>query len=241
MRKSLPMIISQKIVNDYLFGKTIGDDSRLPTQLELQKRYYVSRTTILKAIDILREENLIYSIQGKGMYFTSECNALCLSGVYSYDYQLFQNGILVDNQLLSSRVSLASKEIADKLNIPRGEKVIEIIQKKVNRKTGSEVLLQCSYLRYDRFENLDLNSVDKRLYSLLTKNENLKVTDASEQIMISQIKREHSKYLEATYGDVMQIERISQEGELIVEYTTTYLLENSVKYSISHTREISKA
>lgn len=235
MRKSLPMIISQKIVNDYLFGETTGDDTRLPTQLELQKRYYVSRTTILKAIDILREENLIYSIQGKGMYFTSDCSTLCLSGIYSYDYQLFQNGILVDNHILTSRICLASKGIANKLNISRGDKIIEIVQKKVDRKTGCDVILQCCTLRYDRFENLDLKRVDNRLYALLTKEENLNLTNTTEQLMVSAVNREHNKYLNAEYDEVMKIERVSCEQEQIIGCSTTYILENSIKYGIDHT------
>lgn len=233
MKKSLPEKISQKIVNDFLKDEKINNNMQLPTQLELQKKYYVSRTTILKALDILREANLIYSIQGKGMYLTNDRHSLYLNGIYSYDYQLQKSGIELDNKLLSSRICSASEEVASKFKIEPGDKVIEIIRKKVDKTTGCDVILQCNYLRFDRFRNLDFDKLNNnRLYSVLGLDFNLNLTSADEQIMISHIKREHGKFLGLSYGDVMRIDRVSYEHDNVVEFTHTYLLVNSFKYDV---------
>lgn len=233
MRKSLPLTISEKIMNDYFRDKSMNTDIQLPTQLELQKRYYVSRTTILKAIDILREKNYIYSIQGKGIFFTIDRHSLYLNGIYSYDYQLQKDDIVLDNKLLSARICRASESVATKFGIGIGDKVIEIIRKKVDRETNCDVILQCNYLRYERFRSLDFDKLNNnRLYSVLGLDFNLNLTSANEQIMISHIKRDYSCYLQKSYGDVMRIDRISYEQEIIVEYTQTYLLVNSFKYDV---------
>lgn len=233
MRKSLPVVISQKIINDYLRNRKISTDLQLPTQLELQEKYFVSRTTILKAIDILREENLVYSVQGKGMFFTNNRHSLYLNGIYSYDYQLLKDGILLDNYLLSSRVCPASEEVARKFAIEAGEPVIEIIRKKVDRTTHRDVILQCNYLRYERFKNLAFNKLNNnRLYSVLSLDCDLNLTTADEQIMVSRINRDYCKCLEGNYGEVMRIDRLSYERDVVVEYTHTYLLVNSFKYDI---------
>ncbi|WOO87133.1 GntR family transcriptional regulator [Mollicutes bacterium LVI A0039] len=233
MKKKLPVIISQKIINDYLKDGKINASNQLPTQRELQKKYFVSRTTILKAIDILREDNLIYSIQGKGIYFTNDRHSLYLQGIYSYDYQLQQSGIELDNQLLSGRICIASDEVANKFNLNSGDKVIEIIRKKVDKSTGCDVILQCNYLNFERFRNLDFTKLNNnRLYAVLGTDFNLNLTSANEQIMISHIDREYSKFLNTSYGNVMRIDRLSYEGDEVVEFTHTFLLVDSFKYDV---------
>lgn len=233
MRKNLPLIVSQKIVNDYLRNNDANQNNKLPTQLELQKKYYVSRTTILKAIDILRAENLVYSVQGKGMYFTPDCYSLYLNRIYSYDYQMNKNGIVMENYVLDSRICKADDELAKKLNINLGDKVIEIIRKKVDSKTGQDLILQCNYLCYNRFKNLEIEKLnDNRLYSILSKEFNLNLTSAEEEVMISNIKPEHSKYLNKKYGKIMRIDRVSYEQTDVVEYIHTYFLLNDFKYEI---------
>lgn len=233
MKKSLPATIAQKIINDYLKDEKINVSQKLPTQLELQTKYYISRTTVLKAIDILRDENLVYSVQGKGMFFTNDRHSLYLNGIYSYDYQLLKSGIKLDNCLLSSRICSANEEVADKFNIKQGDKVIEIIRKKVDVESGKDLILQCNYLRFDRFKALDFDKLNNnRLYSILGSDFDLNLTSANEQIMISHIDREFSKYLETKHGDVMRIDRTSFERDSVVEYTHTYLLVNSFKYDV---------
>ncbi len=233
MRKNLPATVAQKIINDYLASETIGGEHKLPTQKELQARYYVSRTTVLKAIDILRKDKLIYSIQGKGMFFTNDRLSLYLNGIYSYDYQLMKSGIMLQNKLLSSRVCEASDEVADKLGIKSGEKVIEIIRKKVDSKSGEDLILQCNYLSYDRFREIDFNKLNNnRLYSVLGTDFDLNLTSADEQIMLSYIDNKYRKFISGKFGDVMRIDRTSYEQQVIVEYTHTYLLSNSFKYDV---------
>lgn len=233
MRKNLPLIVSQKIINDYLCSNDAKQNNKLPTQLELQKKYYVSRTTVLKAIDILRDENLVYSVQGKGMYFTPDCYSLYLNRIYSYDYQLNKDGIRLENYVLATHVCAANDELAKKLNIKRGDKVLEIIRKKVDCKTGRDLILQFNFLPYERFQNLDVTKLnDDRLYSILSKQFDVSLTSADEEVMISYITSEHSKYLDKPYGKVMRIDRVSYEQNNVVEFTNTYFLINSFKYDI---------
>ncbi len=233
MRNKLPNKVAKKIIADYFHNDRLCNDCKLPTQKELQAKYFVSRTTIVKALEILREDNLIYSIQGKGVYFANDRHLLYLNGVYSYDYELLKDGILLDNHLLSCQVCKANEMIAKKLAIKCGDDVIEIIRKKVDRDTNIDIILQCNYLRYDRFSNLDFNKLNNnRLYAVLGIDCDLHITNADEQIMISRIERTYSKFLAGSYNEVMRIDRTSYEHSQIIEYTQTYLLQNSFKYYV---------
>jgi GntR family transcriptional regulator len=48
-----------------------GPDGRLPTEVELQKEYSVSRHTIREALRLLEADGLIYRVQGRGTFASS--------------------------------------------------------------------------------------------------------------------------------------------------------------------------
>ena len=48
---------------------TYSYNQKLPTEAELVRMYDVSRQTIRVCLDILREENIIRSLQGSGSYY----------------------------------------------------------------------------------------------------------------------------------------------------------------------------
>ncbi len=234
MKRGLAAKIAQNIVNDYLRSMKSEGNQKLPTQKELEKRYFVSRTTIIKALDILREDNIVYSIQGNGTFFTDDRLSLYLNGIYSYDYQLLKSGIEIENELLSSRVCHPNEEVARNLGLTTKDYVIEIVRKKVDASNNRNLILQCNYLNYSRFKNLDTSKLNnQRLYSVLGTDFNLRLTNAKEKIMVSPIDKKYYQYLDTRYGTVMKIDRVSYEENLIVEYTHTFLLVNSFKYDIN--------
>lgn len=233
MKKNLSATIAQKIIKDFLEGDDIRVGRKLPTQRELQNKYFVSRTTILKSLDILRENGLIYSIQGKGIFFSEDRLSLYLNGIYSYDYQLMKSGIFIKNVLLSSDIRKANEEVASKMGIMPGTEVIEIIRKKIDSKSGNDLILQCNYLNYNRFEGLDFTKLNNnRLYSVLGLDYDLNLTAADEQIMLARLERPYAELLDGNYGRVMRIDRVSYENEVVVEYTHTYLLDDNFKYDV---------
>lgn len=234
MKKGLASKIAQNIVNDYLRSMENVGRQKLPTQKELEKRYFVSRTTIIKAIDILREDNIVFSIQGKGTFFTDDRLSLYLKGIYSYDYQLLKSGIEIENQLLSSRVCHPNEEVARNMGISKKDYVIEIIRKKVDAISKRDLILQCNYLNYERFKSLDTSKLNnERLYSVLGTDFGMQLTNAREKIMVSPIDKKYREYLNTRYGTVMKIDRVSYEKNLIVEYTYTYLLSSEFKYGVN--------
>lgn len=233
MKKNLSATIAQKIIKDFLEGDEICAGRKLPTQKELQKKYFVSRTTILKSLDILRDNGLIYSIQGKGIFFSEDRLSLYLNGIYSYDYQLMKSGIFIKNILLSSKVCKANEEVASKMGIVPGAEVIEVIRKKIDSKSGVDLILQCNYLNYERFKGLDFQKLNNnRLYSVLGVDFDLNLTAADEQIMLARLEKSSVDLLDNNYGRVMRIDRVSYEHDVVVEFTHTYLLDENFKYDV---------
>ena len=63
----------QQIVNSIINNISIGNltiDQKIPSINMLSEEFYLSRDTVEKAYNILKERNVISSIRGKGYYIT---------------------------------------------------------------------------------------------------------------------------------------------------------------------------
>ncbi len=228
MNQSLPDLIANKLINDF------QEHNKLPTQSELTKLYFVSRSTIVKAIDILKDKGLVYTIQGSGVYFNSHKLPLYLEGIYSYDYQLIKLGIKIKNEVMKFSDINADTSLSEKLNINIGDPLIEIIRCKRDAYTNELLLVQHNYLLKSRFETLQKSQLEnERLYVVLSKSFNLSLTDAVEELCLVHPSDEINNYLDNKHQKLIEIQRYSYERNLIVEYTKTYLITDKIKYTFS--------
>jgi len=68
MRIPIRQTVARSIERDYIQSQLLKPGQRLPSVRELEKKYGVSDTTILQALNILEEQSVIYKIQGSGSY-----------------------------------------------------------------------------------------------------------------------------------------------------------------------------
>jgi DNA-binding GntR family transcriptional regulator len=47
-----------------------GPDTRIPTESEIVEEFEVARTTARRAVGVLREEGLVYTVPNRGSYVT---------------------------------------------------------------------------------------------------------------------------------------------------------------------------
>ncbi len=74
--KDTPLYIQ---IAEYVKGEILsghyGANDRLPTELELTEKFQTSRPTVVKALDKLLTQGIIYKIQGKGSFVNSNYQA----------------------------------------------------------------------------------------------------------------------------------------------------------------------
>ena len=64
---ALYISIYQELLHDIQSGKYIENEP-LPSEESLCRSYNVSRTTVHKALDMLKDADVVYSVQGNGEY-----------------------------------------------------------------------------------------------------------------------------------------------------------------------------
>ncbi len=121
--------IAREITRDILAGK-YQVSNKLPAELQLAKKYDTSKMTVRKALDVLRESGIIYSIPKQGYYINS------IEDIQKFN-ALTGNSVT----LLDKRATLKSKVIS--YNIIESNPQFDLIFKKKCKK-----LIRIQRLRY---------------------------------------------------------------------------------------------
>ena len=99
-------------------GLQPGD--RLPTEVELEQRYGVSRTTIRQALGQLEAEGLVRRVQGKGTFLGTP-KIQHVPVLASFSELLRSQGYDPSHRLLESSVGEAPAEVVEDLGLEPGE------------------------------------------------------------------------------------------------------------------------
>lgn len=119
---------------------------QLPSEAQLCRRYGISPMTVRRSINLLSEQGVVITAQGRGTFV----KALELSTA-NFDLQelqdLFTNGNAADVKLLDARIVSADERTARKLDIKEGDPTIYI--RRLFNREGQPVFYHRAYLIYD--------------------------------------------------------------------------------------------
>jgi len=102
--------------------------TKFPTEVELIKKFKVSRVTIRKAIQDLIKKGLVETEQGKGTFVKKKSFYYSLDNLKSFYEVLVQGGIEPETELVKFGSVKAIEQIKNHLEISNNEKVIRILR-----------------------------------------------------------------------------------------------------------------
>lgn len=121
--------------------------SKLPSESELMETFDVSRITARQAINDLKKEGLVFTIQGKGSFVTKPKAVQDLARLEGFAEAMNSKGYETYSRLISAKEVLASSEVMRALQVGRDTTVIEIERARyLNR---APVSLDISYFPLD--------------------------------------------------------------------------------------------
>lgn len=119
---------------------------RLPSETMLAKEYQVSHMTARKAINLLAEQNLVNSFQGRGTFVKKVqlgSAAFSLHGLQ----EMFTDEANTSIKLIEARFVYADEKTARKLKISEGHRCIFI--RRLLKVKEQPILYHCGYLIFD--------------------------------------------------------------------------------------------
>jgi DNA-binding GntR family transcriptional regulator len=227
--------IYEIILND-IKNKKYKTSQKLPSENILANTYKVNRHTIRQALQLLKDNNYIYTIKGKGTFISNINIPYSISNKSSFSSEIIDLGYEPNTKLISAKIIVCPKEVQKELNLNEDMKVIEfILLRYVN-----DVAVSLSYSYFDAFLysklllNIDENNfslyktLEKAYPNLETKKQNCIFHSLIANKQISEL------LLLSNNVALLAVNTISKDkNENIVEYGTSYFRSDICKIKVN--------
>lgn len=144
----------------------VGD--RLPNEVELAKKFNVHRMTIRQAINKLVNDHVVMRKRGLGTFLVSDKRPIMvksLDDLTTYRDDIVQAGLQPKYKVLNFETTVATKEVADNLQLEEGAPVIAF--SRVMFANDVPLVVEHTILPYDLFQGLESHDLEDPLYLLM--------------------------------------------------------------------------
>lgn len=226
--------IKKRIENDYY-----KKDELLPSELDLQKEYNVSRITVRRALQELEFAGLVYKVHGKGTFVESKKTYSNLVGASSFSAEASSIGERSSSIILDFKEEKSSMIVSEYLQIPVDSDIYFL--KRLRLKNGKIVGLHETYIsKLDGF-TIDEEEINEKtsIYNLYEKK-GFKISRATETIESKMPNRQTKTELFMKDGEPVFIrERITYiENDIPIEFSINTYRADMYKYVINLSKDI---
>lgn len=170
--------------------------SGLPSQRQLSREYRVTLMTLRHALELLRQEGLIVTRQGRGTRVAPRRVAYSIGTLHSLSQEMAQRGLPVTTRVLASAFEAASAPVAHALDLRLGVHVLRL--DRLRNIAGQVSVYQHSYLPATIGRRvLEHDLALRSLYEVLAVDLGLPVQRATEEIRPILLGGEEARLLQA--------------------------------------------
>ena len=196
-----------------------AENAPLPSERFLCQKYHVSRSTIRQAMLLLKESEVVYTVQGNGTFIKPQVYTQPLTKFYSFADTLKNSGVLIQNSIIRYEQTAADASLSRNAGCAPGAAFHQIVRLRSAKEYP--LMLETTYLPCARFVKLDLEALSKgSLYEFLRKNYNFHADSIRETLRPVMPRPEEKTLLQMPANTpCILLERFSYEGDLLIEYT----------------------
>jgi len=208
------------------------EHTKLPSERELCDIYQVSRATVRQAMQDLEINGYIYKAHGKGTFVNPLKIKQDLLKFYSFTEEMKKLGKTPTSSVIDFTVVDSSEKVAKKMRVNSGDPVYKFTRLRLA--DGEPMMLETTYVPCHRFPGITKDMLEERpLYDILTKEHDTNLTMAEERfvpVLVRENEAELLQYLPQSPG--MMIERLTYEGDTIIEYTVGIARGDKFEYRV---------
>ncbi len=228
--------ISKQILRDIERG-IYPESAPLPDEETLRKKYNVARSTLRRALELLKEKEVIFSVQGNGTFIKPHLFTQPLSTFYSFTDTLKSSDVLIQNSVIDYKLVEADKWLAKETGYPEGTRFHKLLR--LRSAWQYPLMLETTYLPQSRFLALDTEILSEgSLYDFLRMRYNFQATRATETFQPVMPRGDERTLLHiAVNTPCMLLERYSYEGNSLIEYTKSIVRGDKYAFRIEWTQD----
>ena len=211
-------------------GVKVGDF--LPPELELQKRFRVSRTTVRKAVDLLSKEGRVDAMQGRGTEVLDFKAIQNLQYVTSFSETLRDKGFSVRYRNITVDFVSGPQRVVRELKINPDVQLVRI--QRITLANDKPIALMTNYLLPDLVPGIETKiATMKSLYSFLEEEYAIKIRSALEYISAKPASPSEAEKLNVSEGSpLLVVRRVTQSDRLPIEVAILLIIANKFEYSV---------
>lgn len=220
--KSLPLYQeTANRIKDDIISANLSKGNMIPSEAKLSKVYEVSRVTIRRAIQLLIEENLLYSIQGSGTYIKNSKIEYDIFKSQSFKAEMIERGTDFSNEILEFQLTVPSKGVQEALKLTDKDKIYYV--KRLRFVNGEPCILEESHLPVHLFPELSVDIMKKSLYDHI-KNKGYRIDYREGELLAINPQEELIQLLHLDSYDPLLFLKVHSaiEAGTIFEYTKIY-------------------
>lgn len=208
-----------KQIEHYIKVNNLEQGDKLPSLDQLTEEFSVSKSTIIKALDVLEIKGLIYQVRGSGIFVrqAQRPGFINLSGGQGFSNDM--EGIQLEGNVISLEVIKPSKKIAKSLMLEEDEDVYYL--KRVRSMEGLAFCIEESYYSKKHVIYLNEELAKGSIFEYLQNDLKLSFGFADIYFKISELDKEEAPLLDLKEKD----------ATLLTE--SLYYLHNGEPYNFS--------
>lgn len=148
-------------------------EEMLPTESVLTQEFNTSRNTIRRAIQMLKEEGMVYSVKGRGVLILETIPddrwAFDAGGFNGLEAIEQANQMKTETKVLSLKKIIADEQLQGKIPFAEGEILYQVERLRILN--GDPTMLDISYFRFDQVPVLTKAVAEKSIYQYLKEND----------------------------------------------------------------------
>lgn len=209
----------------YSYGQPI------PSERVLAEAFYVSRTTVRKAVDLLVEQGLLFRIQGKGTYVSlPRLNAS--NSITSTRKYLEENGLVPSTRVFFSGTRKAEHKFGRIFQIPEEAPVFQLYRLRLG--DAIPYSIEYTYLPFERVPNIQNYDFSRdSLYQCFADNQ-IQISYTYQTLDLVTVSKPQSVLLGIEDGSsaFMRKNTIYDKDNCAVEHTLSYSVAEKYVFEI---------
>jgi GntR family transcriptional regulator len=225
------------IIREKIESKEWKPSDKIPSEATLCDYNKISPMTVRQAINALCEEGFLHKVRGKGTFVAKRKLERDLSELSSLTEMLKDEGYRVNRKVLDLCKIPATKNIADKIGIKKGDDVLRIERLMLLEK--EPFYYEIGYLAFGLCPDLSREHFSQHsIYTIIENICGLNIDYAHLNMEINSCKAEHSAFLKVKEGTpVLYLDQIIYlVGDRPVHFVEAVTKGEKYKYTIFRKR-----
>ena len=208
-------------------------DQSIPTELELQEKFNVSRETVRKAVNNLVLAGLMEKRKGVGTFVTHPKIVHRIGYIYGSSEEILARGMTPGTKFIEKKEIIPSESMRREMELPKEINVIKV--KRVRFANEEPVAILSSYLPKDLVPDLAHARVtNNSLYKTLEGEYGLRLSDVDEIIEAGSIRGKDAALLRIRKASpVLVVRRLTYlDNGRVIEKLTALYRSDKFKYQV---------